>query len=345
MRGATAGGERPRSCARLGAEAPDSFPPRGRCAEKEGMKGKLRSLGSGVVFVSALCAASARLAPRADDEAKAEPVKFKRAAWKAGDTIRSKLDVDEKLSVSMSVKGDVVQQFDQIDRESTHKKNVLLAVDEDGPTKVAVHYGDVVAIQETAGSNDPDAKTTSPIAGKSYVVETSSKGVTITDEDGAAVTGDIAALVREKELSRDESLEHGFDRLAALVAESSRRPGRKFEVPSDLALEIAGADEDLKDARMTLELKEVRDEDGTACGVFAVDLRVWGSADGGEYKTTVALEGELLIRIEGARFVSTSLAGTVTIDGEVSTGDTTVSISGEGPLKITATASYGHEDR
>jgi hypothetical protein len=308
------------------------------------MNAKIQSLCSGVVLVSALCAFSAPRAPLAaqsESASKSEPVKFKRVSVKPGDTITSKIDVDGSLTVAMSVKGEVVQHFDQVNKERTHKKTVVLAVGDDGPTKVSVHYDDVVDIQQ--GSDDPDAKTTSPIAGKTFVLEKTSKGITITDEDGTVVGDDLGALVREKELSHGESLEHGFDRIASLVAEHSRKIGEKFQVPEEIALEIAGADEDLKDGRMSLSLRELREIDGVSCGVFAAEVRLSGTAGADEYKTSIELQGEIAIRIEGARFVSAELSGRVTVDGAVTTEDTTVTVSGEGPLKIVETATYGHE--
>jgi hypothetical protein len=307
------------------------------------MNGKIRSLCLGVLLVSALGALQSSRAAQADSAAKSEPIQFKRAAWRSGDTITSKLDTNGTLTVAMAVKGEVVQHFDQVNHEMTRKKNTVLAAGADGPTKVSVHYDDVVEIQQ--GSDDPDAKTTSPIAGKTFVLEKNSKGVTITDEDGTVVGEDIAGLVREKELSRDASLERGFDRIADLVSEHTRKIGEKIEVPDELALEIAGGDEDLKDGRMNLSLRELRDVDGASCGVFAAELKLSGTAGADEYRTAISLQGEILIRIDGARFVSAELSGRVTVDGAVTTEDTTVTISGEGPLKIVESAAYGHEEK
>ena len=314
-----------------------------RAAEKDGMNGKLHSLCLGVVLVSTLCALRTPPAAQTDSAAKAESITFKRSDWKSGDAITSKLDVDGKLTVAMSVKGEVVQQFDQIDHEVTRKKRVVLAVGEDGPTKVSVHYDEVIDVQQSAGADDPDAKDASPLAGKSFVLEKAAKGVKITDEEGASVAEDVAALVREKELSRDESLEHGFDRIATLVSERTRKLGDKIEVPGDVALEIAGGDSDLKDARMRLRLSEVREVDGAACAVFTAELKLSGTAGADEYKTAIDLSGEILIRIDGARFVSADLSGRITVDGAVSTDETTVTVSGEGPLKIVESAVYARQ--
>jgi hypothetical protein len=209
--------------------------------------------------------------------------------------------------------------------------------------KLSVHYDEVVESQQGTGDEEPDAKVTSPLSGKTFVLEKSAKGVAITDEDGTVVGEDIATLVREKELSRDGSLEHGFDRLALLVSESSRKIGAKIQVPEEIALEIAGSDEELKDAHMSIELREVREVDGVSCAVFLAEIKLAGTAGGDEYKTAIELQGEILIRVDGARFVSAELSGQVTIDGAISTEDTTVTISGEGPLKIVETASYSHE--
>ena len=308
------------------------------------MNGKLQSACLGVVLASTLCALRSPRAAQSESAPKAETIQFKHGDWKKGDAITSKLDVDGKLTVSMSVKSVVVQQFDQVDHETTRKKRVVLAVGDDGPTKVAVHYDEVVEVQQMSGVEDPDSPGASPLAGKSFVIEKGAKGIKITDEDGAVVGEDIAALVREKELSRDESLEHGFDRIAALVSDRARKIGDKIEVPSEVALEIAGGDEDVKDARMRLRLAEVRDVDGGACAVFAAELKLAGTAGADEYKTAIDLQGEILIRIDGARFVSSELAGRITVEGAVSTEETTVTVSGEGPLKIVESAVYAREE-
>jgi len=307
------------------------------------MNGQLQSACLGLVLASTLCALPSPLAAQAESAAKSELLHFKRSEWKKGDAITSKLDVDGKLTVAMTVKGEVVQQFDQVDHEVTRKKRVVLAVGDDGPTKISVHYDEVVEVQQMAGVDDPDAPGPSPLANKSFVIEKGEKGVKVTDDDGAVVGEDLAALVREKELSHDESLEHGFDRIAALVSDRDRKIGEKIEIPGDVALEIAGGGEDLKDARMRLRLAEVRDVDGAKCAVFATELKLSGTAGADEYKTSIALEGEILIRIDGARFVGAELAGRITVDGAVSTDETTVTVAGEGPLKIVESAAYARE--
>jgi len=50
-----------------------------------------------------------------------------------------------------------------------------------------------------------------------------------------------------------------------------------------------------------------------------------------------------LIRIDGARFVGAELTGRITVDGAVSTDETTVTVAGEGPLKIVESAAYARE--
>jgi hypothetical protein len=306
-----------------------------------GMSWKIQTLCLGLAFT--LTATLSTPADQGDSAAPSAAIRFERSAWKAGDTITSEVVADGSMNVTMAVKGEVVQHFDQNSHELTHKKISVLKAGEDGLSKIAVHYDDVVEVQQATGDEDPDAQVTSPLAGKTFVLEQGSKGVTITDEDGTVVGEDIAAMVREKELARDGTLQRGVDRLALLVSESPRHVGEKIEVPEELALELAGGDEDLKDARMSLKLCEVREVDGSACAVFQSEIKLSGTAGGGEYKTSIDLHGEILIRVEGARFVSSELSGQVTVDGAVTTEETTVTITGEGPLKLVENAVYGRE--
>jgi hypothetical protein len=290
--------------------------------------------------------AAARSAPRAEDpSAKSSTVRFERAPWKTGDTIRSSVTVDSTLSVTMSIRGDIAQAFDQTSREVLRRKTVVLAAKDGQRSKVSVRYDEVVDTATGTGDDEADAKAPSPLIGKTFVLEQSSKGVTIADEDGTVAGEDVASLVREKELARDGSMERGFDRLALLVSETSRKLGEKLTVPEDVALELAGADSDLTDARMSLRFVEVREIDGASCGVFEAEIHLSGKAASGEYKTAVELGGEVAFRVEGARFASAELSGKVTIDGAVATEEKTVAIAGEGPLKIVETAVYGHEER
>jgi hypothetical protein len=275
---------------------------------------------------------------------KTEVVRFKRAAWKKGDEVTSKLTADGSLTISMAVKGEVVQHFEQKNHEVTQKKVVVLKTDDDGPTKLSVHYTDVVESQLTDGDESSDAKETSPLAGRTFLLEKTAKGVTITDDAGTVVGEEVAALVRQKELSRDGAFERGFDRLAALVSESPRAVGKKIDVPDDIALELVSGDEDLKDAHMKLKLVEVREVEGARCGVFAAELHLSGTAGGDDYRTTVELEGEIAFVVDGARCVSAELSGKIAVDGAVQTDDTSVTVSGEGPLKIVQTATYGRDE-
>lgn len=311
--------------------------------EKGGMNPKIRTLCLGLGLAFTLTVVESTRAAEDAAGTKSESIRFKRAAWKAGDAITSKLAVDGTLSVTMSVRGEVVQTFEQTSQERTHKKNVVLAAGEDGPSKISVHYEELVETQHGSEGEEGDEEATSPLSGRTFVLEQGAKAVTVTDDDGTVVSGDLAALVREKELSRDGSFEHGFDRLALLVSESPRKVGEKIRVPEELALEIAGSDDELKDGSMSLELRELRDVDGQLCGVFLADIKLTGAPDDGEYKTVIELQGEILIQVEGARFVKAELAGQVTVNGAVSTEDTTVTISGSGPLKIVETAAHSRE--
>ena len=298
-------------------------------------------------FTGAADGRASTKAALADDgaNAQAEVVRFKRAAWKSGDTTASKLTADGSLAISMMVRGEVMQRFEQKNHEVTQKKVVVLKTDDDGPTKLSVHYSDVVETQVTVGEEDADEKPTNPLAGHTFLLEKGSKGVTITDEAGTVVGEDVAAMVKQKELSRDGAFERGFERLAALVAESPRTVGKKIDVPDDIALELVNGDEDLKDAHLKLKLVDVREVEGVRCGVFAAELRLSGTAGGDEYRTTVELDGEIAFRVDGARCVSAELTGKITVDGEVHTEDTSVTISGEGPLKIVQTCAYGRDER
>jgi hypothetical protein len=283
----------------------------------------------------------------ADDGAstKSDVVRFKRAAWKSGDTIASKLTADGSLTIAMSVRGEVMQHFEQTSHEVTQKKVVVLKTDDDGPTKLSVHYSEVVETQQASDEEPADEKPTSPLAGRTFLLEKGSKGVTITDEAGTVVGEDVALLVKQKELSHDGAFERGFERLAALVSESPRTVGKKIDVPDDIALELVSGDEDLKEAHMKLKLVEVREVEGARCGVFAAELRLSGTAGGDNYRTTVELEGEIALQVDGARCVNAELSGKITVDGEVHTDDTSVAINGEGPLKIVQTATFGRDER
>src|SRR5450432_2652118 len=114
------------------------------------MNRKLQTLCVGLGFTFGMSALQSAPAAQDNTAAKSEAIRFKRTAWKVGDAILAKSVVDGSLTVSMAVKGEVVQHFDQKNHELTQKKSVVLAAGEDGPTKVSVHYDEVVENQQSS---------------------------------------------------------------------------------------------------------------------------------------------------------------------------------------------------
>jgi len=274
------------------------------------------------LLTAVLFALPAARSPGQEESSPAPTVTFGTQTPEVG-TSRS-LETSEDVTVALMVKGGEREQDagkNQVTSTMAWTEKVLES-GSDGPSKLAVSYGDCTSrISAVQGSMDLPV----PVSGKSYLATRSDPDHVITTEEGDAIEGPEAAQV-----SKDAGHGFGTAPLGKVLSGSPRSVGEQFEIPAEVLERVFHKK---PTAPCPARLVEMRESSGRQVGVFELEMQLRESVQG-QFDLTIDLKGKVLIDVETSRLAGAALSGPVTVSGSVSQGAATVEFSGSGEARI-----------
>jgi hypothetical protein len=185
-------------------------------------------------------------------------------------------------------------------RENVEKIVENLAVVADAVTKVKVTYKQHSKVETEAGA---EKTTTSPVAGKSYIVESKDGVVSVLSERGAAVSADEAKEVRDDFKSLGKP-----DKMQKAMPDGPIKVGDKVDSLAQGLRDVIAHDDD--GSKTTVEnsqitLASVNEKSGQKTGVFSIQLDL--VMEKGDLVIRMKMSGDAEIRMEDGLPVSMSL--------------------------------------
>ncbi|MDF1667254.1 MAG: hypothetical protein P1V97_36250, partial [Planctomycetota bacterium] len=244
-------------------------------------------------------------------------------------TVKDTLDI--KMDIEVAMNGKTVQSMKQKSKESKEWTIEVLAVSKTQVTKIKVAFKDVV---ENETGPDGAQKSVSPISNKTLIVEKTDDKAKVTDEAGKAVSDEIAAAASAEV---DDVFKEDQGNVQKLLPKRALKLGETFKVKPEAAKEFFG-DSDMKDAKLTLTLKETRIVDKVLCAVFVIAME-GGSGPKEVPQMSMKATGELILEVATSWPRKMTMAGPMTMKGTEKQADgSVISFKGAGSIAGNKTA-------
>lgn len=232
------------------------------------------------------------------------------------------------FTVSASRAGKVLLELDIDNSERSKQVVEVLEANDKAPTKVKVTYQEKTAV-EKQGSREKSNK--SPVEGKSYIVEKSGADVDVDHASGGA------APKKERDVVREDFDDLGqTPSFAAFLPDRPLKKGEKLDVSKEQLRKMFQQDDDdkMKFDNATFQFVGTKQQGGAEVGVFEVKLEMVNEDE--TMRMKIALDGKLLLRVDGAWPVEMSLSGPISFEG-VKKG---IDVDGKGRATFERTAEY-----
>ena len=257
----------------------------------------------------------------ADDK---DSITFKYKPVKKGDTRTMTRTLTMSLEMKVSVAGNVVQEPKQDRSEEESRKDTVLEVADGVPTKIKTRYIKFAEIT--------DGKTkTSPVKGKTYIVEKGEDGLKITDE-----SGETPSPAEIKQVSDDFKNLGTLDKMSKFLDGKTVKIGEAIDLPKDIAQSILGTkkDDPIQVKKFRLKLTKINPD----MGLFKITVEFEGAPTPGT-SMSMTLKGKIGVT-PGCWPLDAKMKGTVEIEGSPGPPEQKIELTGSGPVTITASNSY-----
>lgn len=260
----------------------------------------------------------------------APTVTLKQEVPKVGTKWTSKDELKMSLDIDVSMNGKKIQAMNNKSHEKKEWTIEVLAVSKTRVTKVKVSFKDVVATEKgPEGAKEEKA----PFANKTYVVDKSGEKASVKDAAGKDVAAELTAAIMEE---LEDVFKEDRGNVKKLFPARALKLGETIKVKPEVAKEVFG-DEDMKEAKLTLTLKETRVVDGVLCAVFSMNMKA-GSGPKEVPQMGMEVKGELILEVATSWPRSMSMSGPMTMSGTEKQPDGSV-IGFKGGGKISGTKS------
>jgi hypothetical protein len=225
------------------------------------------------------------------------------------------LTATEKTAIE--AKGSAQGQELEFTNKSTKKTvTTYTTVKEGKVTKKTIEFKESTEEGRQPGQDDEQKKE----------LDLHGKTVTLMEKDGKLVM-EGADDVDEKE-TKKLKLDDGW---AHFLPAKEIAVGDSWEITGD-ALKKAMEDEEFDGGKVTFKLKEVKEIDKVKCAVLQATFDVQGTAQEGQIKLKLKLEGEVVVRIDRGYAMSMKAKGTIVITSADSDEDPM--FKAEGPMTL-----------
>ncbi len=255
----------------------------------------------------------------------AETVTFTEKKLQPGAVRTESSRMKMNLNLAVSVGGVQLGTFKQTEAEVTRKLEKVLAVKGGVPNEISVTYKKAIKVKTARGQTRTKAK---EIQGKSYKVKGGPAGSTVVYLDGKAPGGKEVGLVRKdyKSLGKPDRMEQN------LVGRQLTKGQRAPFLESTLREFVAGGKADeVRDLKIIF--KGTRSCAGFQCGVFDISLTMGAKIDANA-EMSMTLNGEIMVRVEGAWPVSINLKGPVSMQGSNVSDGRKMEMKGGGEMEL-----------
>jgi hypothetical protein len=238
----------------------------------------------------------------------AEAVEFTYRAPTVGQAVIQTALFDMAMKVAVKVDGDEVQSMSQKQGNIRKKEETILEVNEGRPSRVKVTYK--IDKESQATSLRGVQTTTSPVAGKTYIVEKGKVAVVVSDLAGNKPPEAELAVVKKDYKSIGK-----MDPLAVFFKGQNWAMGDSMEVPTELAHGMFGDDTGLLEVKKyTFTFMGKKKMNGMSCGIFDTALIMSGKP-APSLRLSMNFTGETLVSIKNSTPISMDLKGTVEMKG------------------------------
>jgi hypothetical protein len=242
-------------------------------------------------------------------------VTFKSKAAAVGDKHSSSEDMLMTMAVRVSGKSMTIDSS-----ETEERKTEVLAVADGVATKVRVRY---LKHQKESKVDGKSSSATSPVGGKTYIVERKGDKVVVTNADGKSVSPE-----EEKQLIKNYRRLGKPDEITKTLKSKPRKVGEKLDdvakAMSDQFRERSDASEKVTIEETKLVFSEVKKIDGIEHAVLDLTVKMVAEP-GADGKLTMDLKGKVLVRIDEASYGEITMAGPIKMTGRTdATGSLTL---------------------
>lgn len=244
-------------------------------------------------------------------------------------TVKDNLNI--KMDIEVAMNGKTVQSMKNKSTEAKEFSVEVLAVSKTRITKVKVTFKDVTK-NETGPEGEK--KDSSPVSNKTFIIEKTGETAKVTDEAGKAVSDELSEAVGEEV---DDVFKEDQGNVQKLLPKRALKLGETFKVKPEAAKEFFG-DSNMKEAKLTLTLKETRVVDKVLCAVFSLTMK--GSSGPNEVpQVGMKVTGELILEIATSWPRKMTMKGPMTMSGSEKQPDgSVVSFKGGGAISGLKTA-------
>jgi len=254
---------------------------------------------------------------------KEEKVTFTKAPLKVGSVSTDNKNVNMNMKIVINVGGKTQEMLIK-STETSEKKVKVLASSDTAVTKIEIEY----IKEETRGTNPENGKEeieTSPVQGKTFIVEAKDGQIVVTNKDGKAVDAKMAEIVKAEAQNLGKP-----DKTADFIP-GPLKIGEVITPYPEVAAKMFGLDESAKEKMklglVSFTLTGTKDIAGETVGTFDVVTEM--NMQEGPMNMKIALKGTLEMRTKDSMPLTLNLKGAITSDGKKVKDMPAMDVSGE----------------
>ncbi len=262
----------------------------------------------------------------------ADEIVFTKKVPAVGTIVEEKQSMQMEMELVLDMKGSKPITIEIGKTDTQVKREKVLATDGKATTKLEVTY---VSKEEMEKEKGTEKTKTSPVLGKTYVVELKDGKPYVTTDKGLPAPPAEAAIVAKenKSIGKPEPTTEGMPDGPIKVGEKVDSLARAIKE------RVNEGDAEISD--VSVKLKEIRTGDGGKEGVFEVAITFSMDKPGEPMKMKMELSGTMSLRRDDTWPVSLELGGPITMGGhDESTKGGPPGMTGKGKVKMSFSMSY-----
>lgn len=253
-------------------------------------------------------------------------VTFTKKAAAVGDKRDEETSVDADIAINLDMGNGKPTKIDGKEHETAKRSTEVLAVSGDAPSKVKVVFGTV----EKKSTDDGKEKIKpSPISGKTYIVDSSSGKLVVTDDKGKAVPP-----VEAKEVEKHAKNVNKMNPMTASIPTTPLKPGDKVEGFANAFTDFMSK-EDSDEVKITNAVVTFKEQAGDE-GVF--DLKFTVVSDDKNATANIDFTGTARVLVKTALATKVELKGPITITGKPDPKMPKTKVDGAGKIAFSLTS-------
>ena len=294
------------------------------------------------IAASALVLLSSSASCKKDEPAKTDPsttagsassavmaapgVTFTKKAPAVGDKRDEETSVDADIAINLDMGNGKPQKIDGKEHETAKRTTEVLAVTGDAPSKVKVTFG---TVEKKSMDEGKEKVKPSPISGKTYIVDSTSGKMVVTDDKGKPVPP-----VEAKEVEKHAKNVNKVNPMTASIPTTPLKPGDKVEGFANAFTDFMSK-EDNEEVKVTNAVVTFKEQSGDE-GVF--DLKFTVVSDDKNATGNIDFTGTARVLVKTAMATKVELKGPITITGKPDPKMPKAKVDGAGTISFSLTS-------